>query len=424
MSRLPTGKNLVALVLLALLVIVHVAVVASVLGGERSVIWPLHNDTVHRGGPASDFFAVYHAGVATGRGIDPYAHVADGVTPYWYPFRYLPAVGFLARPLTLLGPWQAFVAWGVLLEVLLAVLLVVLWRKIPEWWVRVTTIGLLLVSTPFFLELHVGQFTFASVTLCCLALLLPGGVAYYTLGVLLKPLVLAIVPALLRDRRYLWHAVVAVGVLVLATVPYFLKHPDRWQLFYQANFALEGGLDAGNYGLVRLLRLAVWDLDIEPVLNHWDAVIGVLRNLVLAATALLVLSSRRQAVMVGVAALLLAHFITYQRVWEHHVSAVAVLAAMLLTVPDWSRTTTLVILGSLLLLVIPTPFVWMDTARNPQVWDPSLEWPRWWSYLLVLVKVVPTVTLFAVVVRELVRAGLRSPRAVVAEWNRPLDGGS
>lgn len=29
---------------------------------SRSVIWPLHNDTAHRIGPAMDFFAIYHAG--------------------------------------------------------------------------------------------------------------------------------------------------------------------------------------------------------------------------------------------------------------------------------------------------------------------------------------------------------------------------
>jgi len=61
---------------------IHVAIVSSILVEERSLIWPLHNDTIRRYGRGADFYAVYHAGVNTRRGISPYMRNDDGVTPY------------------------------------------------------------------------------------------------------------------------------------------------------------------------------------------------------------------------------------------------------------------------------------------------------------------------------------------------------
>jgi hypothetical protein len=60
---------------------------------ERSLIWPLHHDTVHRAGPGSDFFAVFHAGVQLSRDTSPYVGKENPrVTPDYYAFRYLPIV--------------------------------------------------------------------------------------------------------------------------------------------------------------------------------------------------------------------------------------------------------------------------------------------------------------------------------------------
>ncbi|MBC8425959.1 hypothetical protein H8E07_17745, partial [bacterium] len=39
---------------------------------ERSVVFPLHNDTVHRVGPGADLFVVYHAGRCLAAGRSPY----------------------------------------------------------------------------------------------------------------------------------------------------------------------------------------------------------------------------------------------------------------------------------------------------------------------------------------------------------------
>jgi len=47
--------------IVVVLVALHLGIVASVAFDERPVIWPLHNDTIHRVGRGADFYAVYHA---------------------------------------------------------------------------------------------------------------------------------------------------------------------------------------------------------------------------------------------------------------------------------------------------------------------------------------------------------------------------
>ncbi len=84
----------------------------------------------------------------------------------------------------------------------------------------------------------------------------------------------------------------------------------------------------------------------------------------LAATALLVFHSRESRVRVGVSALLLANFLTYQQVWEHHITGVCVVAAILMTVPNYTRLRYVSVLFCLLLLALPTHFGLMDIGKG------------------------------------------------------------
>ena len=95
-------KGVVSVV--SLLVIVHLSIVFSVVTDDHSVIWPLHNDTIHRLGRGADFFSVYHAGMNLRQGVDPYAKNKDGRTPYFYRFRYLPIVAIAAQAFTAVSP--------------------------------------------------------------------------------------------------------------------------------------------------------------------------------------------------------------------------------------------------------------------------------------------------------------------------------
>ena len=413
MSRCASRPEARVVIVLLLLIAAHLGIVSSIIWQDRPIIWPLHNDTIHRAGRGADFYAVYHAGLNQRKGIDPYANNADGATPYFYPYRYLPIVATAFQPLTSLSPQTAYRVWLLILEGVLALFLVTIWNRIPETGVRLSAIGLLLISSPYFLELYMGQFTFVSVTLCCLGLLLPMGQLLFCVSVLIKPLTLAALPALASQRRYWAHGASAILCVALVTVPYFVRHPEQWLVFFNENFRLQGGLHAGNYGFARLLQLLLNDLNIPLSPQRWDSLVHTLRYAAFAATSLLVLLSKRRSVLVGVPALLLAHFLTYQHVWEHHMSGVSVLAAVMLTARDRGRLFSYAILFSLLLLSSPTLFGVFDVARDRAVFDPSGQWPKYASYLIVLSKVIPTLTLYLCSTVYLGRSGLMSPLAAV-----------
>src|SRR5262249_40660851 len=96
-------------------------------GAIHSVIWPLHNDAVHRLGPAADFFAVYHAGVALAQGSSPYGiRENPAVTPYFYPFRYAPATASLVGRFVIgFTPQHAYWIWIAIIEATLAAFILV-----------------------------------------------------------------------------------------------------------------------------------------------------------------------------------------------------------------------------------------------------------------------------------------------------------
>ena len=145
--------------------------------GQRSLVWGLYHNSIHRIGPGADFFAVYHAGVASKQGLNPYAQdERPRLTPYFYSYRYLPVVGStLGRLFTTFSPLTAYRLWILVCEAILGLLMWAFWRRFAslprsKLW-GVVTSSILLLSTPYFLELHMGQFTFVMGALCALAML-------------------------------------------------------------------------------------------------------------------------------------------------------------------------------------------------------------------------------------------------------------
>ena len=261
----------IALLTLALVVAVHLAIVISIARqplrvssappAERSVIWPLHHDTVHRAGPGGDFFAIYHAGIKSARGESPYDNKENPrVTPEFFPFRYLPVVAqTVGRAVITVPPQTAHIAWMVVLELFLVGCALLLWRDLKslEW--RVAVIAPLLLSSPYFLELHMGQFTFATSALLATGLLcldrsskksLAGGTAAFAAAVLLKVFPLVAGAALLRYRRGFVAGAIAALLVVGVSLPYFLGHEADWRSFATTNFGntKTEGFHGGNYG--------------------------------------------------------------------------------------------------------------------------------------------------------------------------------
>lgn len=439
MSALRPGLCLAALC-------IHIAVVVSIASQplnvnaaapeQRSLIWALHNDTVHRVGPAADFFAVYHAGAALRGGRDPYGYGRQQglhTAPYFYQFRYLPVIAYsMGRVVAELAPRSAWWLWILTLEVLLAVLSVALLRRLPAaGWSRSIAFALLYLSSPYFLELHMGQFTFATLGLLTLALLFAearedgGGspvlrritsAGCLSASILLKPISLAALPALLR-RREQWVSVgVALCLVAVTSFPYFTLHPEQWRTFAELNLARPfGGMHPGNHGLLYLVFLGLADLGAPPSDAAWSELLAPWRAAWLGASAILVLASRCDRLVVGGTTMILAHFLGFAHVWEHHMSGLLPLGVALWAVllsddearHGWAATLTPV---ALLMLSLPTSYAFFDLRLDPGVPDPSLFWPRYASYLNAACKVLPTLALFAVCVSILHRSGWRTRR--------------
>ncbi len=174
-----SGKFRIALA--CLVVILHFAILYSVVFQTPSVIWPFHYDTIYGMGRGEDFYAVYHAGVNTSRDTLPYRNNDDGVTPYFQAFRYLPIVAIAAQGLILLPPLQAYLGRVLFLEVWLFTLIFILHKHTADQGVWLAASTILLINSPYFLEVHMGQFTFVTTALCVMSL-------YLSLGLLPIPL--------------------------------------------------------------------------------------------------------------------------------------------------------------------------------------------------------------------------------------------
>ena len=196
-------------------------------------------------------------------------------------------------------------------------------------------------------------------------------------------------------------------ILFLVSTPYFLRHPESWAIFLRHNLQATGALDAGNHGLIRLVFLLVRDYHLGSITEEWqwERLVSHIRLSVLAATTMIVLLRGNKHIVIGASALVLAHFLTYQHVWEHHMSAVLVIGALMLTVNEIPKWFTVTVLASMVCLALPTPFVFFDTLKDPSVFDPSFDWPLYASYLEVLPKVLPTMALYFACVGMLLKHG-------------------
>lgn len=401
------------------------------LGTPRSAIWALHHDTIHRIGPGADLFAIYHAGRALRHGKSPYEKdEGEELSTYFYSFRYLPIVGqTIGRSLIQLSPRTAYVLWICILEGFLSMLIFILRRRTKSRRLRCFSTCVLLLSSPYFLELHMGQFTFIAVSMLSIGMLIqeyPKGKAglwasilcamSFASATLLKIFPSVVSPAFIRHRRYWLSLALAVVVILGTAVPYFVLHPYDWVLFYRTNISsTTGGMHAGNYGLMYLIHLVAGQLRLTWFSDHWIGFLSFWRVVALSITGFIVLFSRCRRVIIGSAIMIFAHFLSYAHVWEHHMSgAIAIGLPLLLVVNDKAsrsrrKTIMALLVISLLLLALPTPFALFDRDKDPLAWDPAVDWAPYVKGLLALSKVVPTMILYLICATMLVKAGFALP---------------
>jgi hypothetical protein len=439
-SRGATGALIVAL-------LIHGGVVASIVAqplnvnaaasAQRSIIWPLHNDTIHRDGPGTDLFAVYNAGLHLELGHNPYGRrlAAEGALPYWTRFRYLPILAeTLGRATTLAAPRTVYLAWVAVLEATLLGLCALFRLAAPLPWLRWAGPCFLLLSSPYFLELHMGQFTFITAALYFVALWLCtldspdrkrtlAAATSYAAAALLKIVPLVAIPALLRTHRGRVCAAAAVAVVVALSAPLFWEHPRWWHSFREENLVGElpvGG--GGNFGLMFVLFQTAADHGQQWTAENWAVVTRLAQILFIGSAALAAFFSRERSVLAGGAALYLGHTLSYFHVWEHHMSGVIVLGLALLWGLEGERAAmsstraetpgrwiSVIIIVALVALALPTPYVLFDDARDPKIWDPTETWPAYARYVVPLSKALPTVMLYVASMRILTAAGFALP---------------
>ncbi len=431
-------RHLFGWLLLAAALVIHLYVVVTIVDqplavsrsapGERSLIWPLYNDTVHRIGPGADLFAVYHAAHALEQGRSLYGLDEEPRrTPYFFPFRYLPIVAqSIGRLSLVLPPLATYRFWVWFVEAILALVLFVLFRTTRNRSLFLVASTILLLSSPYLLELSMGQFTFVTFALFALGLLLVenrsghrhatrsriAGSLLYAASGLLKLLPILTVPALIRHRRYLLSLGIALSGLLGANLPYFLSHPGEWEAFRSANIiAPVGGTDAGNFALFHLIHLVLRDLGPPGIGDGWLNHAPIIYFAFIGITAGIVLVSPNRNPVLAALTMLLAHFVAYSQVWEHHMSGVILLGVVLLTSQVDSdersilRGLPLAWIVILVLLAIPTPFALLDTAKNPHVWDPAGDFSPVSRYALVLSKAAPTFLFYLLCIGQLLRRG-------------------
>ncbi len=415
MSSENTFRDRIFRVFLIFLVLcIHIGLIWLVVTQTPSIIWPLHHDTVYGMGRAEDFNAIYHAAVNVQRDISPYRKNQDGITPYFQAFRYLPIVAIVAQSILFLSPRTAYLVWVAILEILLAFLVYGFYKRIQKPLVRDVACLLLLLNSPYLLEIHMGQFTFATIALCALTMLFSVGPLLYVIAILLKVFPLVMIPAFIRHRNYWGHGILALFFVFILSVPYFVQNPSTWTVFFRRNFMLTGGLGSGNYGFVQLLYMVGNDFTLNFLMTNWDIVVNSFRVVLFITVAFIVVLSKNNNPILGACTLLLTHFVTYQHVWEHHMSGVLVIAALLLVV--WQDRLKLITISlvSMFLLALPTPFALFDIPSAPSLLDPAVNWPRYASYLILLPKVIPVLVLFLFCMLDLCKEGLESPLRVIA----------
>ena len=369
----------------------------------RSLTWRLHFDSVTWPGPGVDFFALYHAGVQARRGLSPYQRdEAPPRTPYYFRYLYSPVLAYsLGFVLAAMPPLVAYRVWAGVIELSLLLFLWVWSRRDRHRDTRWGATALLLVSTPYLLELHMGQFTFVATALAVsgvIVALQPGtgrltGPLLLALGAFLKLFPLLALPAL--ARRGLWWLCGAGIAVTAALAGSGLLFPGDTE-----KLALLSGADdttnphPGHMSLLNLVRVLMVAARLPPSPSAWSLLSPALLGMAIAFTAFVVVR-RRIAPLPGFCLILMAFLIVFYRTGEHHFSAVLLLGVVLVAeLPRTAMTADArkVLGAALVLIALPTPYALLPP-------DPS-DWSTVASLLMAFSKVLPAGFVFVFTLRH------------------------
>jgi hypothetical protein len=360
-------------------VAVHlVLAIALAAGGLR----PFYNDVRNRPGPAADFFAVYHAGRQVWTGRSPYAHdERPQITPrYFAPFRYAPGVAWtLGVAVAKIKPWIAYAGWIVLLEALLVLGIVRMRELIANPAHLAWTRAAWLAFPPWFLELWMGQFTFAAAMLTFLAVLewrrerprIAG--AMWAIACALKIFPLTLTPALAMRRRF--GAVATALLVTVAALAPLLASEGALGGFFGLNFGAPepAEVHAGNFSLLVLLHRIVEAISgAAPDPQTWIWVARALGVGFAATVTAAMWRARRDDLALSAAAALWLLPLISKDSWEHH--GVIALPAIALMVPAFANRPRALAATAVAWLLAAVPSLLVVLQSETSAWYPDAEW--------------------------------------------------
>ena len=356
-----------------------------------AVTWP---------GPGGDFYALYHAGLQARRGGSPHDRTTiDGDPPYYFRYIYSPLLAqTLGWCLTLLPPRGAYFLWLGATEACLWTWLVLLWRADAPLSSRTFAGVALLAGQPFILELHMGQFTFVAVALALFAARrwqTAWGAVLLSMAIVLKTFPLVVIPAFLGrgSRRLLIAGLASAGAVFLSSVlgPRGSGHVALGMV------DTIGGPHPGAESLsqaIYTIAMAVSGAWLPAALPWLPAIVGAL---CVGMTGWIVLH-RRESALLGACAMLMAFFLGFLHVWEHHYSAVLLIDLVALveisrTAQGRSDPACRLLVVTAILFALPSPFALAGPSFS--------SWSVTWWVVLSASKGVPTALALAAILRTL-----------------------
>lgn len=310
-----------------------------------------------------DFFAIYEAGhrALENRSVYEYDLTSSSGTPFYSPYRYVPLFAYaFAVPANVLPPWWAYWGWVAFNELLLLVnaFATLLIASKDRWGVIATAMWL--VFPLFYLEQHMGQFSFLMATaLFWLGIgMLRGreavGGVPWAASLVAKSNSALLAPLLVRIGW--WRSLIGGAVLVGLNVPYFLWRPGDLEVFFRKNFTTFLNEDylpysPGDHGALGLLQNSVRALD-SPTTNVPAAATVALMIAVVGCFLGSTFLARKADPLALFAIWVSAFFLAYGVVWEFHYVMLLPALVLLVAFRPAARAWALVVFA---LLAVPTP---------------------------------------------------------------------
>jgi len=341
-----------------------------------------------------DFFGLYKGGLDLLRGESIYREArydqaetvfTDEAVPYYCPYIYPPIVAYFAVPFAVaLSPFVAFVVWTLIQELLLLWCVRISRSLFKSGWHKSVVTAMWLSFGPYYLLLYIGQTSF--IIAACLLILACCHVAEWKkagdwawiVSVALKLLTLIAAPILVRFRRYR-AVILAVGVVILASAPYFAFHPDDVQFFtylVKSRTVAPYGGDF-SHSEVSYYLFGPGTGEVVSKAFMWAVIL-----LSLGLTFL----PKKVRFVDGLSLWMCTYFLAYIRVWEHHYVMIVPILVLLLY-----STKSKFVLAMFVLLALPTPFFLFGGT-----------WSLAQSLLHHLFKLVPVALLYAFTAKTII----------------------